>query len=125
MIDRLRRNRQQLAAGSACAGRDALCGRIGLSRLDTVNFVNPAAETLLQRSAPLLRGRPLTDMLPPKTAPLLDFHQTGSRREGGVMSARSIRVASPHIVPTDHGCVSISGWRGWRTGADASCRSVA
>ena len=42
---------------------------IGLSRRDTVSFVNPAAETLLQRSAPLLRGRPLTDLLPPD-APL-------------------------------------------------------
>lgn len=72
---------------------------IGLSRRDTVNFVNPAAETLLQRSAPLLRGRPLTDLLPPD-APLLDFIDR-ARREGGVMSARSIRVASPHITPTD------------------------
>lgn len=72
---------------------------IGLSRRDTVSFVNPAAETLLQRSAPLLRGRPLTDLLPPD-APLLDFIDR-ARREGGVMSARSIRVASPHIMPTD------------------------
>lgn len=72
---------------------------IGLSRRDTVSFVNPAAETLLQRSAPLLRGRPLTDLLPPD-APLLDFIDR-ARREGGVMSARSVRVASPHITPVD------------------------
>jgi two-component system nitrogen regulation sensor histidine kinase GlnL len=72
---------------------------IGLSRRDTVSFVNPAAETLLQRSAPLLRGRPLTDLLP-ADAPLLDFIGR-ARREGGVMSARSIRVASPHITPID------------------------
>lgn len=72
---------------------------IGLSRRDTVTFVNPAAETLLQRSAPLLRGRPLTELLPPD-APLLDFINR-ARREGGVMSARSIRVASPHITPID------------------------
>ena len=72
---------------------------IGLSRRDTVSFVNPAAETLLQRSAPLLRGRPLTDLLP-TDAPLLDFIGR-ARREGGVMSARSIRVGSPHIAPID------------------------
>ena len=72
---------------------------IGLSRRDTVSFVNPAAETLLQRSAPLLRGRPLADLLP-ADAPLLDFIGR-ARREGGVMSARSIRVASPHITPID------------------------
>ena len=72
---------------------------IGLSRRDTVSFVNHAAETLLQRSAPLLRGRPLTDLLP-ADAPLLDFIGR-ARREGGVMSARSIRVASPHITPID------------------------
>lgn len=72
---------------------------IGLSRRDTVSFVNPAAETMLQRSAPLLRGRPLTDLLP-EDAPLLDFIGR-ARREGGVMSARSIRVASPHIAPVD------------------------
>ncbi len=61
---------------------------IGLTRRDTVAFVNPAAETLLQRSAPLLRGRPLTDLLP-EDAPLLDFINR-ARREGGVMSARAI-----------------------------------
>src|SRR5262245_63393469 len=72
---------------------------IGLSRRDTVTFVNPAAETLLARSAPLLRGRPLTDILP-EDAPLLDFIGR-ARREGGVMSARAIRVASPHISPVD------------------------
>ncbi|MEQ1607997.1 MAG: ATP-binding protein [Hyphomonadaceae bacterium] len=72
---------------------------IGLSRRDTVSFVNPAAETLLQRSAPLLRGRPLTELLP-ADAPLLDFIGR-ARREGGVMSGRSIRVGSPHIAPID------------------------
>src|SRR5262245_12178984 len=72
---------------------------IGLSRCDQVTFVNPAAETLLARSAPLLRGRPLTDILP-EDAPLLDFINR-ARREGGVMSARSIRLASPHIAPVD------------------------
>ncbi len=72
---------------------------IGLSRRDMVAFVNPAAETLLARSAPLLRGRPLTDLLP-ADAPLLDFIGR-ARREGGVMAARSIRLASPHITPVD------------------------
>lgn len=72
---------------------------IGLTRRDTVAFVNPAAETLLQRSAPLLRGRPLTDLLP-EDAPLLDFINR-ARREGGVMSARAVRIASPHIAPVD------------------------
>lgn len=72
---------------------------VGLTRRDMVAFVNPAAETLLQRSAPLLRGRPLTDLLP-EDAPLLDFINR-ARREGGVMSARAIRIASPHISPVD------------------------
>ena len=87
---------------SAIAGRilDAMpFAVIGLSRRDAVTFVNPAGETLLARSAPLLRGRPLTDILP-QDAPLLDFIGR-ARREGGVMSARSIRLASPHIAPVD------------------------
>jgi nitrogen-specific signal transduction histidine kinase len=37
---------------------------IGLTRRETVSFVNPAAETLLQRSSALVRGRPLTELLP-------------------------------------------------------------
>jgi two-component system nitrogen regulation sensor histidine kinase GlnL len=72
---------------------------IGLSRREAVSYVNPAAETLLQRSAPLVRGRPLTDLLP-EDSPLMDFI-TRARREGGVMSARAIRIASPHITPVD------------------------
>jgi two-component system, NtrC family, nitrogen regulation sensor histidine kinase GlnL len=87
---------------SAIAGRilDAMpFAVVGLSRTDKVTFVNPAAETLLARSAPLLRGRPLTDILP-ADAPLLDFVGR-ARREGGVMSGRSIRLASSHIAPVD------------------------
>jgi two-component system, NtrC family, nitrogen regulation sensor histidine kinase GlnL len=87
---------------SAIAGRilDAMpFAVIGLTRRDTVSFVNPAAETLLARSAPLLRGRPLTDILP-EDAPLLDFIGR-ARREGGVMSARSVRIASPYITAVD------------------------
>jgi two-component system, NtrC family, nitrogen regulation sensor histidine kinase GlnL len=87
---------------SSIAGRilDAMpFAVVGLSRRDTVTFVNPSAETLLARSAPLLRGRPLTDILP-EDSQLLDFIGR-VRREGGVMSARSIRVASPHILPVD------------------------
>ncbi len=72
---------------------------IGLSKRDHVTFVNPAAETLVQRSAPLVRGRPLTELLP-EDSPLMDFIAR-VRREGGVMSARSIRIASPHIAPVD------------------------
>lgn len=72
---------------------------IGLSRREQVNFVNPAAETLLQRSSALVRGRPLTELLP-EDSPLMDFIAR-VRREGGVMSARSIRIASPHIAPID------------------------
>lgn len=72
---------------------------IGLTHRDSIAFVNQAAETLLQRSAPLLRGRPLTDLLT-DDAPLLDFI-VRTRREGGVMSARAIRVAGPHIAPVD------------------------
>jgi two-component system, NtrC family, nitrogen regulation sensor histidine kinase GlnL len=72
---------------------------IGLSRRETVTFVNPAAEALLARSAPLLRGRPLTDILP-EDSPLLDFIAR-VRREGGVMSARGIRVASSHIAQVE------------------------
>ena len=72
---------------------------IGLSRREQVTFVNPAAETLLQRSSALVRGRPLTELLP-EDSPLMDFIAR-VRREGGVMSARSIRIASPHIAPVD------------------------
>jgi two-component system, NtrC family, nitrogen regulation sensor histidine kinase GlnL len=87
---------------SAIAGRilDAMSfAVIGLSRRETVTFVNPAAEALLARSAPLLRGRPLTDILP-EDSPLLDFISR-VRREGGVMSARGIRVASSHIAQVE------------------------
>ncbi len=87
-------------SGAAARVLDAMpFAVIGLTRRDTVAFVNPAAETLLQRSAPLLRGRPLTDLLP-EDAPLLDFINR-ARREGGVMSARAVRIASPHIAPVD------------------------
>lgn len=72
---------------------------IGLARREVVTFLNPAAETLLQRSSPLVRGRPLTDLLP-EDSPLMDFI-TRARREGGVMSARAIRIASPHITPVE------------------------
>jgi len=72
---------------------------IGLARREMVSFVNPAAETLLQRSSALVRGRPLTELLP-EDSPLMDFI-TRTRREGGIMSARSIRIASSHIVPVD------------------------
>lgn len=72
---------------------------IGLNRREIVSYVNPAAETLVQRSAPLVRGRPLTDLLP-EDSPLMDFIMR-ARREGGVMSARSIRIASPHITPVE------------------------
>jgi two-component system nitrogen regulation sensor histidine kinase GlnL len=72
---------------------------IALSRRDAVTYLNPAAETLLQRSAPLLRGRPLVDLLP-DDAPLLDFIRR-ARLEGGVVSARAVRLASPHITPVD------------------------
>ena len=72
---------------------------IGLTRREHVSLVNPAAETLLQRSSALVRGRPLTELLP-EDSPLMDFIAR-VRREGGVMSARSIRIASPHIAPVD------------------------
>lgn len=72
---------------------------IGLGRRDVVTFMNPAAETLLQRSAPLLRGRPLTDILA-QDAPLLDF-LARARREGGVLSGRGVRLASPQIQAVD------------------------
>ena len=72
---------------------------IGLTNREHVSLVNPAAETLLQRSSALVRGRPLTELLP-EDSPLMDFIAR-VRREGGVMSARSIRIASPHIAPVD------------------------
>jgi two-component system nitrogen regulation sensor histidine kinase GlnL len=87
---------------NAIAGRilDAMpFAVVGLSPRSTVTFVNPAAETLLARSAPLLRGRPLTDVIA-EDAPLFDFIAR-ARREGGVMSARAIRLASPHIGSVD------------------------
>jgi len=87
-------------AGLAARALDAVpFAVIGLTKRDTVTYVNTAAEALLQRSAPLLRGRPLTDLLT-DDAPLLDFISR-ARREGGVMSARSIRIASPQIASVD------------------------
>ncbi|MBI1359586.1 MAG: PAS domain-containing protein [Alphaproteobacteria bacterium] len=70
---------------------------LAIGRRDLVTFVNPAAETLFARSAPLMRGRPLSDVLSPD-APLFDFISR-ARREGGVLSARGVRLASPHITP--------------------------
>jgi|JI8StandDraft_1071087.scaffolds.fasta_scaffold29914_3 two-component system nitrogen regulation sensor histidine kinase GlnL len=88
------------SSGLAARALDAVpFAVIALSKRDQVVYVNTAAETLLQRSAPLLRGRPLTDLLT-DDAPLLDFIGR-ARREGGVMSARGIRIASPQITPVD------------------------
>lgn len=70
-----------------------------LSRRDTVTFINPAGETLLARSAPLLRGRPLTDVLA-ADAPLFDFIER-ARREGGIVVGRGVRLASPTIAPVE------------------------
>ena len=72
---------------------------IGLTRRDVITYVNPAAETLLARSAPLLRGRPLTDMVP-EDAPLIDFLGR-ARREGGVVSARQLRLTTAQIGSVD------------------------
>lgn len=72
---------------------------IGVSKRDAVTYVNPAAENLLARSAPLLRGRPLTDVLA-ADAPLMDFIAR-ARREGGIVSARQVRIASPSIQAAD------------------------
>jgi two-component system nitrogen regulation sensor histidine kinase GlnL len=72
---------------------------MGVGRRDLVTFVNPAAETLFARSSPLMRGRPLSDVLAPD-APLFDFIAR-ARREGGVLQARSVRLASPHIAPVE------------------------
>jgi len=72
---------------------------LALTRRDVVSFVNPAGETLLARSAPLLRGRPLADVLA-ADAPLFDFIAR-ARREGGVVTSRGIRLASPTIAPVD------------------------
>jgi two-component system, NtrC family, nitrogen regulation sensor histidine kinase GlnL len=71
----------------------------GLSRRDAFTYVNPAAETLFGRSAALLLGRLLTDVLPPD-APLVDFVGQ-ARRQGGVVSGRAVRLASPHIAPVE------------------------
>jgi two-component system nitrogen regulation sensor histidine kinase GlnL len=90
----------QEASGLAARALDAVpFAVIALSKRDAVSYVNTAAETLLQRSAPLLRGRPLTDLLT-EDSPLLDFIAR-ARREGGVMSARGIRITSPQITPVD------------------------
>lgn len=72
---------------------------ITLSRRDIVTFINPSGETLLARSAPLLRGRPLSDVLS-EDAPLFDFIGR-ARREGGVVVGRGVRIASPHITPVE------------------------
>src|SRR5579871_1357030 len=72
---------------------------LGLSRRDAVSFANPAAETLFARSAPLMRGRPLADVLA-EDAPLFDFIAR-ARLEGGTLAARAVRLASPNIAPVD------------------------
>jgi two-component system nitrogen regulation sensor histidine kinase GlnL len=72
---------------------------MAVSRRDVVTFINPACETLLARSAPLLRGRPLTDVLA-EDAPLFDF-LARARREGGIVTERGLRIASPIVAPVD------------------------
>lgn len=68
---------------------------IGLSRRDAVTYVNPAAENLLGRSAPLLLGRMMNEILS-SDASLIDYIGQ-ARKQGGIVSVRGVRLASPHI----------------------------
>lgn len=68
-----------------------------LSKRDVIAYANPAAETLLGRSASLMRGRTLSELLS-EDAALVDFAKL-ARRQGGVVSGRNIRLASSTITP--------------------------
>lgn len=68
---------------------------LALDRHDRITLVNPAAETLIGRSAPLLVGRALSDWVA-ADSPLFDFILR-ARREGGVVSARGLRMSGPLI----------------------------
>jgi two-component system nitrogen regulation sensor histidine kinase GlnL len=72
---------------------------IGLSRRDAVTYLNPAAENLLGRSAPLLLGRMMSEILTPD-ASLIDYIGQ-ARRQGGVVSVRGVRLASSSISPVE------------------------
>ncbi|MEZ5939148.1 MAG: ATP-binding protein [Hyphomonadaceae bacterium] len=72
---------------------------ICLSQRDIVTLANPAAETLFGRSAPLLCGRPLTDVIAPD-CPFLDFLSM-ARRQGGTVSARRVRLSGSSIGSVD------------------------
>jgi len=70
-----------------------------LTQSDNVAYVNTAAESLFQRSSRLLIGKPLREFVT-NDSPLLDF-VARARREGGILFARGIRIASPQITPVD------------------------
>ena len=77
---------------------------LALDVSDRITFLNPAAETLLGRSAPLLIGRSLGDWVA-QDSPLFDFI-IRARREGGVVSARGLRLSGPQIRGQD---IDLSG----------------
>ncbi len=64
---------------------------------DKVQLVNAAAEDLLGRSAIALAGAQLQDIFK-EDAPLVDFVRE-ARRQGGLVSQRGLRIASPQIQP--------------------------
>lgn len=73
---------------------------IAVMQMDGANritLVNAAAEDLLGRSAIVLAGARLQDLFK-EDAPLVDF-VLEARRQGGMVSKRGLRVASPHIQP--------------------------
>ncbi len=68
-----------------------------LDQSDRIILVNAAAEDLLGRSAVVLSGARLRDLFK-EDAPLVDFILE-ARRQGGMVSQRGLRIASPHIQP--------------------------
>ncbi|MBI1338748.1 PAS domain-containing protein [bacterium] len=70
---------------------------LSLSREGVVRYVNSAAEGMLGRSAATLNGKSLDRVLSPD-APLIDALER-VRREGGVVSARGVRVSGPYLSP--------------------------
>lgn len=68
-----------------------------LDGTNRVTLVNSAAEDLLGRSAVVLTGTRLNDIFK-EDAPLVDF-VLQARQQGGMVSQRGLRIASPHIQP--------------------------
>lgn len=85
-------------SGNPAIAFDALpIAVLQLDQDDRILLVNAAAEDLLGRSAIALGGAKLQELFK-EDSPLVDFIRE-ARRQGGLVSQRGLRVASPHIQP--------------------------